>query len=70
MYKVNSIKPSGRSSQVVEMVDTASGELLTAYIQKSDQTIKAGARLRSVQLERKSSTYGDYTLLSSYQLAA
>ena len=69
-YQVKAIKPSGKSSQLVEMIDISSGELLTAYVQKSDQSIKAGACLRSVQLERKTSTYGDYNLLSSYQLAA
>ena len=70
VYRVNSIKPSGKSSQAVELIHTDTGEMVTAYIQKSDQSIKAGASLRRVQIQKKSSTYGDYHVLSNYELAA
>lgn len=68
-YKVQSIKPSGKSSQVLELVDN-NGGTIKAYIKAADQSIKAGAKLSNVRIETKNSNYGDYNLISSYQLAA
>ena len=69
VYKVHSIKPSGKSSQVLELIDNK-GSTVKAYIKAADQSIKAGATLNNVQIEVKNSTYGDYNLISSYKLAA
>lgn len=68
-YKVQSIKPSGKSSQVLELIDN-NGGTVKAYIKAADQSIKAGAKLSNVRIETKSSNYGDYNLISSYRLAA
>lgn len=68
-YEVRSIKPSGKSSQVLELVDN-SGATIKAYIKAADQSIKAGAKLSNVQIETKNSNYGDYNLISNYKLAA
>jgi len=68
-FKVQSIKPSGKSSQVLELIG-GNGEVVTAYIKTGDETIIAGSRLRGVQMERKNSSYGEYNLISGYQLAA
>lgn len=68
-YKVRSIKPSGKSSQVLELVDN-NGGTVKAYIKAADQSIKEGAKLSNVRIETKNSNYGDYNLISSYQLAA
>lgn len=68
-YTVQSIKPSGKSSQVLELVDN-SGGTVKAYIKAADQSIKTGARLNDVRIETKNSSYGDYNLISSYRLAA
>ena len=68
-FKVHSVKPSGKSSQMLELID-GSGKVVTAYIKASDQTIVTGSRLRGVQMERKNSDYGEYNLINAYQLAA
>ena len=68
-FKVNFVKPSGQSSQLLELV-SGKGEVVTAYIKKSDSSITTGSRLRGVQIERKNSTYGEYNLISDYQIAA
>jgi hypothetical protein len=68
-FKVQSVKPSGKSSQVLELVDS-NGVTVKAYIRAVDQSIKAGTRLNKVQMERKSSDYGEYNLISAYNLAA
>lgn len=68
-YTVQTIKPSGKSSQVLELVDN-SGGMVKAYIKAADQSIKAGAKLSNVRIETKNSNYGDYNLISSYRLAA
>ena len=68
-FKVHSVKPSGQSSQVLELIDS-DGNIVKAYIKTSDQSITVGARLRGVQMERKNSHYGEYNLISGYQLAA
>ena len=69
VYKVQSIKPSGKSSQVLELVDN-NGGTVKAYIKAADQSIKEGNILNDVQIEVKNSSYGDYNLISSYKLAA
>lgn len=68
-YEVKSIKPSGKASQVLELVDT-SGATIKAYIKAADQAIKEGAKLINVQIETKNSNYGDFNLISNYKLAA
>ncbi|MBD5116283.1 MAG: hypothetical protein HDT48_02055 [Ruminococcaceae bacterium] len=68
-YEVRSIKPSGKASQVLELVDT-NGTAIKAYIKAADQSIKAGAKLTNVQIETKNSNYGDFNLISNYKLAA
>jgi hypothetical protein len=68
-FKVHSVKPSGKSSQMLELID-GNGEVITAYIKASDQKITNGTHLRGVQMERKSSNYGEYNLINAYQLAA
>ena len=68
-FQVQSIRPSGKSSQVLELIDPSGGKV-KAYIQAADRSIKSGARLRNVRIERKNSSYGDYNLISAYQLAA
>ena len=68
-YQVRSIRPSGKSSQFLEMVDRRGG-VVKAYIRATDQSIKAGACLNNVQIERKNGNYGEYNLISAYQLAA
>jgi len=68
-FKVNSVKPSGKSSQILELID-ANGKVITAYIKASDKTITTGSRLRGVKMEKKNSSYGEYNLINAYQLAA
>jgi hypothetical protein len=68
-YKVQSVKPSGKSSQLLELID-GNGGLITAYIKASNEAIIAGSRLRGVQMEKKNSNYGEYNLINEYQLAA
>ena len=68
-YKVRSIRPSGKSSQFLEMVDR-SGTVVKAYIRATDQSIKAGTCLNNVQIEKKNGNYGEYNLISGYQMAA
>lgn len=68
-YQVRSIRPSGKSSQFLEMVDRRGG-IVKAYIRATDQSIKAGTCLNNVQIEKKNGNYGEYNLISAYQLAA
>lgn len=68
-YQIRSIRPSGKSSQFLEMVDR-SGGVVKAYIRAADQSIREGACLSNVQIEKKNGNYGEYNLISAYQLAA
>jgi len=67
-YKIKSIKPSGKSSQFVELVND-NGEVVSAYIKASDQSLAVGTHLREVKLERKNSEYGSYHLVTEYRAA-
>lgn len=51
------------------MVDRRGG-VVKAYIRATDQSIKAGACLNNVQIEKKNGNYGEYNLISAYQIAA
>ena len=68
-FKVQSIKPSGKSSQVLELVD-GEGNMTKAYIKAFDRSITAGTRLLNVQMVRKNSEFGEYNLINNYELAA
>ena len=68
-FRVQSIRPSGKSSQVLELIDPK-GSKVTAYIQAADKSIQSGTMLRNVQIERKNSRFGEYNLINTYQLAA
>jgi len=68
-FKVQSVKPSGKSSQMLELVG-GDGSIVTAYIKAGDQSIVTGSHLRGVKMERKNSEYGEYNLITSYQAAA
>ena len=67
-FKVESVKPSGKSSQVLELIG-GGGKKVKAYIRASDSSIVAGSRLRNVQMERKNSDYGEYNLITGYEAA-
>ncbi len=68
-YEVRSIRLSGKSSQVLELIDN-SGSVVKAYIRAADQSIKVGTHLCNVCIEKKKNSYGEYHLISAYQIAA
>lgn len=68
-YTVRAIKPSGKASQLLELVDR-SGEAVTAYIKAGDQSISAGSCLREVEMTQKTGAYGEYNIIYAYELAA
>ena len=68
-YRIHSVKPSGKNSQVLELIDT-NGEVITAYVQSTDAAIKAGINIRNVKIDSKTSQYGPYNLINSYEVAA
>jgi len=68
-FRVQSIKPSGKSSQLLELRN-GKGEITLAYVKSGDEGIAVGAQLRSVQIEKKNNSYGAYNLVTSYKLAA
>jgi len=68
-YKVVSIKPSGKNSQLLELADK-DGKVTAAYIKADDRNITVGSCLRNVDIEQKTSNYGDYNLINACQVAA
>jgi len=68
-YKIHSMKPAGKESQLLELCNHE-GEITSAYIRANEQGIAVGVQLRNVQLEERSNTYGNYNLLTGYEIAA
>ena len=68
-YWVQSVKPSGKESQLLELVN-ADGDVVSAYVKSSDKGIKVGAMLQNVNMVRKDSSYGPYNLIDGYKIAA
>ena len=68
-FKVQSVKPSGKSSQILELVG-GSGDIVTAYIKAGDKSIVVGSRLSGVKMEKKNSEFGEYNLIVDYKAAA
>ena len=68
-FKVHSVKPSGKSSQLLELCD-GDGEITSAYVKSGEQGIAVGAYLRNVRIEEKTGAYGKYSLIAGYELAA
>jgi len=69
LYKIHSIKPSGKGSQLLELCDCSSGEIKSAYVKAGQQGIVVGKNIQNVHLEEKEGTFGKYNLLASYQAA-
>lgn len=68
-YLVQSVKPSGKESQLLELVNST-GQVISAYIKSSDKAVKPGSKLQNVNIVPKQSSYGQYNLISGYQIAA
>jgi hypothetical protein len=68
-YWVQSVVPSGKESQRLELVG-GGGEVVSAYVRNSDKGIVAGSKLKNVAMEQKQSSYGQYNLISGYQIAS
>jgi hypothetical protein len=68
-YWVQSVRPSGKESQLLELVN-ADGEAVSAYVQRSDEAIKVGSMLKEVNIVQKQSSFGEYKLVSAYKVAA
>ena len=68
-YRVQSVKPSGKESQLLELIGDG-GEVVSAYVRSSDSAIKVGSALRDVNMVQKQSSYGPYYLINGYKVAA
>lgn len=69
-YKVLSVKPSGKASQLLELVNKKNGEVTAAYIKAGDQPIVVGSCLTEVDIQQKTGSYGDYNLINACKVAA
>lgn len=67
-FKIQSIKPSGGTSQLLELCD-GNGEITSAYIRAGGQGIALGALLRNVKITSKTGNQGKYNLIDSYDAA-
>jgi len=68
-YKIHSMKPAGKESQLLELC-SSDGEITAAYVRSNEKGIAVGVHLRNVKLEGKTGSYGDYNLLTGYEIAA
>ena len=68
-YKIYSMKPSGESSQLLELCNHH-GELTTAYIRNGKAGIAVGAQLKNVRFEEKNNSFRKYNLIADYEVAA
>ena len=67
-YKIYSMNPSGKSSQLLELCSNQ-GEITAAYIRNGKDGIAVGAQLKNVRFEEKSNSFGKYILLADYEVA-
>ena len=67
LLKINSIKQSGKTSQLLELCN-CDGEITSAYIKSGEEGIAIGAYLRNVRFEEKTGSYGKYNLIADYEL--
>lgn len=68
-YKVLSVKPSGKSSQLLELADK-NGEVTAAYIKAGGLPITEGSYLTEVDLQQKTGAYGAYNMINACKIAA
>jgi hypothetical protein len=67
-FKIHSIKPSGKESQLLEMYDN-NGEIISAYVKLGVEGIAVGAYLRNVKIEQKNNAYKKFNMLAQYEVA-
>ena len=68
-YKVISVKPSGKSSLLLEIADK-NGDVTAAYIKVGTQPIAVGSCLTEVDVQEKTGAYGNYNLINTCKIAA
>jgi len=68
-YKIKSVKPAGTTSQLVELL-SRDGKTKSAYVKAGDESVAVGKFLRNVRFEEKSGSYGPYSLMTNYEMAA
>jgi len=68
-FKVQSIKPAGEGSKLLELHGN-DGKITSVYIKPGEDGISVGTQLRNVKIETKSNSYGKYNLLSHFEVAA
>jgi hypothetical protein len=67
-FKIHSVKPSGKESQLLELCDN-NGEIISAYVKLGVEGIAVGAHLRNVKIEQKSNAYKKFNMLTQYEVA-
>ena len=68
-FKISSMKPSGKTSQLLELCNQQ-GVVKSAFVKNGEEGIAVGVHLRNVKFEEKDGTYGKYSLITGYELAA
>ena len=68
-YEVLSVRPSGKSSQLLELADK-NGKITAAYIKVGTKPITIGSCLTEVDIQQKTGAYGDYKLINDCRVAA
>jgi len=67
-YRVQSVKPSGKESQLLELLNS-NDEVVSAYVRNSNDNLKVGAVLQDVDMVQKNSSFGPYNLINGYKIA-
>ena len=69
VFKVHSSKAAGGGSHILELCNKA-GEITEAYIRPGEPSPTIGTFLHNVKIESKTGKYGDYNMVTCYDIAA
>ncbi len=71
VYEIRSIKvDKGENGARSALVLSNGNKNYRAFMNSSDDKLKTGTKLKNIKGETKKSSFGEYTLLSSYEIAA
>ena len=68
VYKVTRLKTTSGNSQLLELLDAKTNEILLAYVRKDD-AIKEGVLLKDIDISKKTGPKGPYNILDKYKIA-
>ncbi|OQB13133.1 MAG: Single-stranded DNA-binding protein DdrA [Firmicutes bacterium ADurb.Bin193] len=71
VYEVKQVKvQNGASGESSALLLSLGGKDYKAFLRGKDERLKAGAKIKNLEVEKKQNSYGTYNMINNYEMAA